>query len=198
MRKLLHLVFAVWKTGKPFDPNHYPWEPAAPSEVVQPDVNEIAVGHKPEQVPAEKVVTTASSCVNHSPPTVNISTSDPGSATLRPSIDYAFLRQQITLEQLLRHLGLFDDLKGRVPQLRGRCPFHEGDRRQRTLSLHLNKNVFHCFQADCQAKGNALDFWAAYHHLPLYEAALHLAETFHLPRNREEAPVMSNRPSTPS
>jgi hypothetical protein len=28
MRKLLHLVFAVWKTGKPFDPNHYPWEPA--------------------------------------------------------------------------------------------------------------------------------------------------------------------------
>ena len=26
MRKLLHLVFAVWRTGKPFDPNHYPWE----------------------------------------------------------------------------------------------------------------------------------------------------------------------------
>ena len=25
MRKLLHLVFAVWKTGKPFDPKHYPW-----------------------------------------------------------------------------------------------------------------------------------------------------------------------------
>src|SRR5262249_7045929 len=25
MRKLLHLAFAVWKTGKPFDPGHYPW-----------------------------------------------------------------------------------------------------------------------------------------------------------------------------
>src|SRR5262249_41640012 len=25
MRKLLHLAFAVWKTKKPFDPNHYPW-----------------------------------------------------------------------------------------------------------------------------------------------------------------------------
>ena len=25
MRKLLHLVFAVWKTDRPFDPNHFPW-----------------------------------------------------------------------------------------------------------------------------------------------------------------------------
>ena len=107
-------------------------------------------------------------------------------ATERPPIDFAFLRQQITLEQVLRHLGLFDDLRGRAPQLRGRCPFHEGDRRQRTLSVHLAKNAFHCFQADCQAQGNALDFWAAYHRLPLYEAAMHLADKFHLYRNREE------------
>ena len=25
MRKLLHLALAVWKTGKPFNPEHYPW-----------------------------------------------------------------------------------------------------------------------------------------------------------------------------
>jgi hypothetical protein len=60
-------------------------------------------------------------------------------ATERPPIDFAFLRQRITLEQVLRHLGLFDDLRGRAPQLRGRCPFHEGDRRRRTLSVHLGK-----------------------------------------------------------
>src|SRR5262249_19300042 len=28
MRKLVHLVFAVGKTNRPFDPGHYPWEPA--------------------------------------------------------------------------------------------------------------------------------------------------------------------------
>jgi hypothetical protein len=28
MRKLLHLVFAVWKTSRPFDAKHFPWEPA--------------------------------------------------------------------------------------------------------------------------------------------------------------------------
>jgi hypothetical protein len=26
MRKLLHLVFAIWKSGKPLHPNHYPWQ----------------------------------------------------------------------------------------------------------------------------------------------------------------------------
>ncbi len=192
MRKLLHLVFAVWKTNKPFDPVHYPWEEkhGDAAELAPAAANEKAVGHKQEQVPTRKVVTTASSSVEPTSTTVNAITSAtaPASATQRPAIDFHFLRQQITLEQVLRHLGLFDDLKGRAPQLRGRCPFHEGDRRQRTLSLHLSKNAFHCFQADCQVKGNALDFWTAYHHLPLYEAALHLAETFHLKRNREEHP----------
>jgi len=51
------------------------------------------------------------------------------------------------------------------------------------------KNVFPCFKADCAVQGNVLDFWAALHRLPLYDAALSLAATFHLPRNREEEPV---------
>src|SRR5215510_11753710 len=75
LRKLLHLVFAVWKTAKPFDVNHYPWEQAGvTAEVGQPAANENAVGHKPEPVAAEKVVTTASSSVESSPRTVNVST----------------------------------------------------------------------------------------------------------------------------
>jgi hypothetical protein len=204
MRKLLHLVFAVWKINKPFDPHHYPWESekasaeadsAAPTAPASP--NDKAVGHKREQVPTRKVVTTASSRVKSASPAVNgtaaLSAASPkpdtasSNAPPRPRIDFAFLRSQLTLEQVLRHLGLFDDLKGRTPQLRGCCPLHEGDRRRRTLSVHLSKNAFHCFHPDCQAQGNALDFWAAYRRLPIYEAALDLAATFRLPRNREEA-----------
>jgi transposase len=208
MRKLLHLVFAVWKSGKPFDSQHFPWEPeeSAPAEPGPQDAsaNEKAAGHKREQVPTEKVVTTASSSVDSALPAVN--TAAPTSRTSptaapRAQIDFVFLRQQITLERVLRQLGLFDDLKGRTPQLRGRCPLHEGDRRCRTLSIHLGKNAFHCFHAACQAQGNALDFWAAYHRLPIYEAALHLADTFklQLQRNREEAPVISHpRPTRTS
>jgi len=198
MRKLLHLVFAVWKTNKPFDPHHYPWESekaSADADVptAPPSVNDKAVGHKREQIPTEKVVTTAPSSVRSAAPAVNGAAAElpaPSSeAAPRPRIDFAFLRSQTTLEQVMRHLGLFESLKGRAPQLRGWCPFHQGDRRRRTLSVHLDKNVFHCFQADCQVQGNALDFWAAYHRLPIYEAALELAARFHLPRNREEAPV---------
>ena len=94
------------------------------------------------------------------------------------------------MEQVLAHLGLFDRLRGRGRQRRGLCPIHaEQPIPQPTFSVHLGKNIFQCFHAKCGAHGNVLDLWAAVHHLPLYEAALHLAETFHLPRNREEEPV---------
>src|SRR5262245_53563585 len=32
MRKLLHLALAVWKSGKPFNPEHYPWDKPAHRE----------------------------------------------------------------------------------------------------------------------------------------------------------------------
>ena len=98
------------------------------------------------------------------------------------------------MEQVLRHLGLFDRLRGRGQQRRGPCPMHApaGDQ-QPTFSAHLGKHLFQCFQADCGAQGNVLDLWAAVHKLPLYEAALQLAEAFHLPRNREEEPVSGTR-----
>ena len=58
-----------------------------------------------------------------------------------------------------------------------------------TGAIAPGKNAFQCFHAECAVKGNVLDLWAAIHRLPLYEAALDLAETFQVPRNREEEPV---------
>ena len=200
MRKLLHLVFAVWKTNRPFDEHHFPWErssdtdlsmttAAEPAAAPQPCANDKAVGHKRE-VPAEKVVTTADSSVESAPASVN----PVAPPAARPRVDFAFLRQQVTLEQALRHLGLFDQLRGRGPQRRASCPLHgPSTASERTLSVHLGKNIFQCFQPECAAHGNVLDFWAAVHKLPLYEAALHLAETFGLARNREEEPVKGTR-----
>ena len=112
------------------------------------------------------------------------------SRSARTKVDFAYLRQQVSLEQVLRHLGYFDELRGRGQQRRGFCPIHgRAIDSERTFSVHLGKNVFQCFQAECGAHGNVLDLWIAVHHLPPYEAALHLAETFHLLRNREEEPV---------
>jgi transposase len=196
MRKLLHLVFAVWKSNRPFDEHHFPWEPPQPSEAataapqpLEPPTNSSApeaVGHT-RAAPAELVVTTADSSVAPTPAAVNPA---PTAATARPRVDFAFLRGQISLEQVLRHLGWFDHLRGRGQQRRGPCPVHgQATDPERPFSVHLGKNLFQCFQADCACQGNVLDFWAAVQRLPLYEAALHLAATFQLPRNREEEPV---------
>src|SRR5262249_59046223 len=70
MRKLLHLVFALWKSGRPFDPQHYPWEQAAPAAAAPPETGpqpaaperapaDQAAGHTPESKPAAEVVTAA-------------------------------------------------------------------------------------------------------------------------------------------
>jgi transposase len=199
MRKLLHLVFAVWKTNRPFDDQHFPWEAPADTPVSTPAAttaatvaatqsNDKAVGHK-AVITAEQVVTTADSSVKPAPAPVN----PPSAVTLpaaRPQVDFAFLRQQVTMEQVLRHLGVFEQLRGRGLQRRGCCPVHgQPGQGQKTFSVHLGKHLFQCFEASCAVSGNVLDLWAVVRHLPLYEAALDLAATFHLPRNREEEPV---------
>jgi transposase len=203
MRKLLHLVFAVWKTNRPFDAGHYPWEPtgetttaptdetaAAPESVGSP-ANEAAVGHKRGE-PAGKVVTTAIPTVEPTPLAVNPVA--PSSRVARPRVDYAFLRQQVSMERVLTQLGLLAQLRGGGQQRRGPCPLHSHPAAtERTFSVNLDKNIFKCFHSECAVQGNALDLWAAVHRLPLYEAALDLAETFGLPRNREEEPVTRTR-----
>jgi transposase len=227
MRKLLHLVFAVWKTVKPFDAKHYPWiqendapatdipvattphaekpiseaslrEASAPATSLAAKAgNDKAVGHKRDRVPEKQVVTTAPSTVKPVPTPVKLPRSF---AIARPKVDFAYLRQLVTMEQVLGHLGILSLFKGTAQQRRGPCPVHAETPatvpvKKHTCSIHLGKNIFQCFQAECAAHGNALDLWAAVHRLPLYEAALHLAATFHLPRNREE-PVLAARNPT--
>ncbi|HKB35505.1 MAG TPA: transposase, partial [Gemmataceae bacterium] len=205
MRKLLHLVFAVWKTNRPFDPGHYAWEPpgtpatttvsapatTAPSEPLGGTADKEAVGHKRGE-PAGKVVTTAPSTVE--PAASAVKSAAPSIRGARPWVDFAFLRQQISMEQVLAHLGLLAQLRGGSEQRRGPCPLHSHPAAaERTFSVNLTKNTFKCFHSECGVQGNALDLWAAVHRLPLYEAALHLAETFGLPRKREEEPVPRTR-----
>ncbi len=181
MRKLLHLVFAVWKSGKPFDPQHYPWQ--TPAEKVATD-NEKTAGHKPGASPVKKVVTAATPSVSpedSANKSASAQSHQPAAAAPTGGIDYAALRAQISMEQVLAHLGCFNKLKGSGPQRRGPCPLHAAsDSRQRSFSVHLGKKVFQCFHQPCGAHGNVLDLWAAVHRLPLYEAAKHLAQTFGL------------------
>ena len=116
-------------------------------------------------------------------------------AAERPAgIDFAAVRRQISMEQVLRCLGHWDCLRGAGAQRRGPCPAHGSTHAgSRSFSVNLPKNVFRCFCPECGAKGNVLDLWAVVHGLPLAEAARHLAQTFglDLPTGiREEEPVL--------
>ena len=109
-------------------------------------------------------------------------------------LDIAALRREVSIEEVLKHLGYFDPLRGCGPQRRGPCPLHDapGDR-HRSFSVHLGKGVFRCFHAECQAQGNTLDLWAAYHRLPTGQAAQSLAGTFAPDLTSPDKPVTEKR-----
>jgi transposase len=174
MRKLLHLVFAVWKSGRPFDPGHYRWEgPACGAEAGAAEAgrgSEQAAGHKPGSVPAEEVVTAARADKVAQPPAA-------GEGTYS---DFAHIKQQLPMEKVLAHLGLASRLRGGGGQRRCACPIHRGDRRGRTFSVNLKDNVFSCFDTRCGKQGDVIDLWAALHQLDLRAAAIDLVNTFGL------------------
>jgi transposase InsO family protein len=96
-------------------------------------------------------------------------------------VDFAAIRSQVTIRQVLHRLGHLDRLQAIGSEHRGPCPVHGcDDGRNRSFSANIEKNVFRCFSPGCGAAGNVLDLWAAVHKLPLREAALDLVETFHL------------------
>ena len=195
MRKLLHQVYGVWASDQPYDEaaslprqtkastdasSDPPASPATPPADT-PTETQTAAGHTRDN-PQSKVVTAATPNIE---PSAGHVKREGGTG----SVDYAFLREQITLEQVLQRLDYWDRLRGRGAQRYGPCPFHVSKReKSRSFSVHLKKQAFRCCHPTCHVQGNALDLWARARQLPLYEAALDLARTFtlQLQRNREE------------
>jgi hypothetical protein len=214
MRKLLHLVFAVWKTGKPFDKDHYPWDAPAhvePPEALCPEHEQTlpppapsasdiplspkrqAAGHKP--VAPARTVVTAARAITSTPDNIQPAAVPPAAQRSRGDddgsvyLDFAHLKQQLPMTRVLEHLGLSARLRGRGAQQRCACPIHRADGRGRTFSVHLTDNVFHCFDPACAKQGDVIDLWAALHQLSLRQAALDLVQTFDL----EPAPATEKR-----
>ena len=180
MRKLLHLAFAVWKSGKPFDPKHYPWEKPdapAPQDATASDtpvsLQAQAAGHTPNES-ARTVVTATCTATVPEPAT---SVDGPAAGVW---LDFVHLKKQLPMARVLDHLGLTSRLKGSSTQRRCACPIHRGDGRGRTLSVNLDSNEYQCFDAGCASKGDVIDLWAALHQRDLRAAALDLVHVFGL------------------
>lgn len=198
MRKLLHFVFAVWRKNEAFDKHYYNSqsqavvEETSQREATSSVAQQEAAGLKRDQIPTRKEVTAATPNVDPSASMVKQAIqSSPAGATAEGvgSIDYAYLRSQFTIEQILRKMGHFESLRGQT-QMRGPCPFHTSNRpNSSSFSVNLSKNTFRCCSTRCGRQGNALDLWVQYTGLPLYQASLRLADELRLEirPNREEA-----------
>jgi transposase len=175
MRKLLHLAFAIWRTGQPFDPQRlqrvadedmnveFPNVPAN-----EPQETKQAAGLTPDLPTAKEVATACDSTIA------------PAAARQQVFVDFAHLKRQLPMERVLDQLGLTGKLRGSGPQRRCTCPIHRSDARSRTLSVNLAENVFHCFDAACGKQGDVIDLWAALHNMSLRDAALELVALFQL------------------
>jgi hypothetical protein len=177
MRKLLHLTFAIWKTGQPFDPKHYPWggENTSPSvDGSMEDVQAAGLRKGPEPI-RQEVATACPATVADATPTVEVPSPAAG-----VWLDFTHLKRQLPMARVLDHLGLTPRLKGAGAQRRCACPIHRGDGRGRTFSVNLETNAYQCFDARCASQGDVIDLWAALHQRDLRAAALDLVHVFAL------------------
>jgi transposase len=201
MRKLLHLVFAVWKKNESFDKHYFKWQtpvdekPEPGSRAAQQET----AGLKRDDIPARKEVTAATTTVGPASNPVKEEEDEPSLVapiTGRGAIDYAHLRSQFTLEDVLRKMEHFPLLRGQT-QMRGPCPFHRSENPNSTsFSVNLAKGTFRCCSPNCGRQGNALDLWVEHTGLPLYAASLRLADEMHLDINPNRGEATRKKEAT--
>src|SRR5450756_995326 len=84
-------------------------------------------------------------------------------------VNYKTIKKSVTIEQVLRHYGVWDKLKASGRSMIGCCPIHQGTN-PRQFSVNPEKNIFNCF-GDCQGGGNIIDLVAKLEKCDTKEAA---------------------------
>jgi transposase len=178
MTKLLRQIYGVWTSNTAFDAQ-YEAQPSVEDAPQEKPETLGPTGETLEEPPCDEVTKASASLepVSSEPSThSHCGPSDQSDQASRRPIDYRALREQVPLQCALERIS-------RVPiqgvQHRGPCPIHEPKATSgRKFSANLKRQVFRCFDSACAAQGNVLDLWQAYTSLNVYEAALHLAQTF--------------------
>lgn len=82
------------------------------------------------------------------------------------TVDFKFLKEHITFEQVLEHFELLGDLEEKDEFLVGTCPVCNKD----GFKVNLAKNTFSC--SECKKGGSVIDFVSAYKEVGLKEAGV--------------------------
>jgi DNA primase len=96
-----------------------------------------------------------------------------------PAIDFAQVRSQVSMEQVLALLS-FVPSRRRGSRLRGPCPIHRStDPQSRSFWVDLSTHRYRCF--NCRKAGRQIDLWAAVHRQSPHAAAEDLCNRLGLP-----------------
>lgn len=101
-------------------------------------------------------------------------------------VNFAAIKQGVTLEAVLRHYQVDDLQGGRGGRYRGRCPLHQGEGRD-AFHVDVRRKIFHCFS--CGAGGDVLDLVALLNQCTLREAALQLQDWLPRAATRRDRPA---------
>jgi len=88
-----------------------------------------------------------------------------------PGIDFAAVRSQISIEQVLRMLD-FQTTRRRGHHLRGHCPLSCGAKN--AFAADTITGRYRCFA--CGSRGTQLSLWSTATDLPLYTATIDLCQ----------------------
>jgi hypothetical protein len=93
-------------------------------------------------------------------------------------IDFAELKRQVSIHDVLARYGILDGLREKKPgKLVGACPIH-GGKNGTSFNVDTDKNVFHCF-SECGG-GNILDLVMKLEDCSIREAGEKLSDWFEL------------------
>ena len=94
-------------------------------------------------------------------------------------VDFKAVKTAVTMEQVLQHYGVLDQMKRSGDNLSGCCPIHGGSNPTQ-FRVSISKNCWNCF-SECKHGGNVLDFIVKKEGISDRAAALKLCEWFNLP-----------------
>jgi len=105
-------------------------------------------------------------------------------------VSFQEIKQQVSIEDILRHYGLMDGFKEKNDELVGLCPFHQETKG--SFHASLTKQAWQCF--GCKRKGNILDFVAFKEEVEIRQAALLIQDWFLAsPQGPLDAPEKGDR-----
>ena len=97
-------------------------------------------------------------------------------------IDFAELKRQVSITDVLARYGILDGLRVKKPgKLVGSCPIH-GGKNGTSFNVDSDKNIFHCF-SQCGG-GNVLDLVMKLEDCSIREAGEKLSDWFELSFDR--------------